>query len=203
MESNLKIIKRHSRYKHGMGSQKQRNPLYQKWSGMKRRCLNKNDKAYARYGGAGVTISDEWMDFMNFYKDMGPTFKKGLSLDRIDNNKGYSRENCRWVTLDQQGKNKRTVPMYKFRGVKRTASDWDKKLGFKVGTFRTRIKYYGWSVEEAVTKPKIQPKGFFKDNRGLYRVEFRKNGKRYFVGRFKSVKEAIMAKGRFLAELLK
>lgn len=107
--THLETIRADKRRSHGMGSTKNRNPLYMKWSSMKRRCLNKNDKSYTRYGGKGVIISPSWMDFVNFHRDMSPTYFKGASIDHIDNNKGYSKENCRWIPLNKQQRNRRIV----------------------------------------------------------------------------------------------
>lgn len=76
--------------------------IYNIWSGMKRRCNNKKDKYY---GGRGITVYNRWNKFENFYEDMGER-PRGKSLDRIDNNKGYSKENCRWVSRSIQQKNK-------------------------------------------------------------------------------------------------
>lgn len=192
----------HSRYRHGMASTKSRNIIYSKWSGMKRRCLNKNDKSYPRYGGTGVTISKSWLDFVNFYSDMSSSYFVGASLDRIDNDKGYSKENCRWVPLNQQSKNRRCVPLYEINGEKLNARDWDRKLGLKLGTVRARIKANNWSIEKALTAPRKKYVGTFKDSRGRYRVEIKSKGKRYFIGRFDTKKEALKARAGFFQELL-
>lgn len=195
--------KNHHQFKHGMGSIKNRHPLYQKWSGMKRRCLNKNDKSYPRYGGSGVVISKPWNDFNSFYEDMSTTYFPKASLDRIDNSKGYSKDNCRWVTLAEQGKNKTTVPLYSHNGLTMTSSDWDKKLGFRIGTVRARILHYHWDIQKALTKGKKKYSGVFKDNRGKWRVEVKRNRKQYFVGRFDTFNEAKKARASFLYSLLK
>lgn len=148
--------KKHSQYRHGYGSTRDRNPLYNKWSGMKRRCLNPKDKAYKRYGGAGVNVSKEWMDFENFRNDMEKSFVIGLSLERIDNTKGYSKENCKWIPLSEQSKNRKNVPKYTFMGKTLTSNEWDREIGLKEGSVRNRIRNLGWSVEKALTTKRFE-----------------------------------------------
>lgn len=195
--------KDHHQYKHGMGSTKNRNPLYLKWAGMKRRCLNKNDKAYKRYGGAGVTISPRWMSFQAFYEDMSPSYFKDASLDRINNNKGYSNQNCRWVKLSEQSRNRRNVILYELNGVKKTTGEWDKELGLKEGTVRRRILVLKWSIKKALTTKKPELINIFWDkHRSKWRVEIDHKGKHYFVGRYKTITEAKKARVNFIYNLL-
>jgi hypothetical protein len=96
---NMNII----RYKN-----KKRSKLYVCWINMKQRCLNKNHKDFYRYGGRGITICDEWLDFETFAKwAIHNGYSDELTLDRIDNNSGYCPHNCRWTTMQQQSTNRR------------------------------------------------------------------------------------------------
>ena len=80
-------------------------PTYISWVAMKNRCKNKNHPRYARYGGRGVTITPRWSKFENFLEDMGER-PEGLTLDRIDNEMGYCKENCQWSSYKEQAMNR-------------------------------------------------------------------------------------------------
>ncbi len=82
------------------------NPLYSTWKGMRSRCNNKNHSRYVDYGGRGIKVCLEWDSFYQFYKDMGDR-PLGKTLDRIDNNGPYCKENCKWSTITEQNRSSR------------------------------------------------------------------------------------------------
>ena len=85
-------------------------PTYSSWSSMKHRCNNSNNAGYHLYGGRGIKVCEQWNEFRGFLKDMGVRPKE-TSLDRIDSNKGYTPENCRWATAKEQGRNTRNTKL--------------------------------------------------------------------------------------------
>lgn len=116
---------------------------------MKQRCSNKKDKAYKHYGGRGITVCASWLKFENFYADMIATYRKGLMLDRIDNDKGYNPQNCRWATRKEQMNNRSNNIIYKGERPIEAA----KRLGLNSGAIYCRLNL-GWTLEEAFTTPK-------------------------------------------------
>jgi len=95
-------IVRENSIKHGMW----RTPTYQTWENMLKRCNNKKNKAYKDYGGRGIKVCERWLNFINFFKDMGIR-PEGLTIERKNNELGYFKENCCWATQAQQNRNKR------------------------------------------------------------------------------------------------
>ena len=127
-------------------------PLYQTWSGIVKRCTKPSSKDYKNYGARGITVTDRWLDVSNFIEDMYPTYKEGLTIDRIDNDKGYSKENCRWATSQTQGSNTRVLQINNtsgYRGVSycKHAKKWE--AGIKVNNRKTRIGYFDTALEGA------------------------------------------------------
>lgn len=134
--------------KHGMEGTK----TYNCWVMMKQRCKNPKCQFYPDYGGRGISYCEEWEKFENFYKDMGDK-PKGYSLDRIDVNGNYYKENCRWATNSQQANNKRTSRKITYGKKTMTISEWASSLKINPQTLRSRFDRGGWSVEEALTIP--------------------------------------------------
>jgi len=122
---------------HGMG----KTPIYKNWKDMRKRCLNPSSREYKHYGGRGITVCDRWMKFENFYGDMGEK-PNGTSIDRIDNNKGYSPDNCRWATQKEQTRNQRTNRIIKYEGKEQCLAVWAEELGIKYTTLWHRLEKY-------------------------------------------------------------
>lgn len=109
-------------------------------------------KDNAWYGGRGITVCKRWLSsFDSFYSDMKDGYASNLSIDRIDNDKGYSPDNCRWATPTEQANNRRTNKYFTIDGVTKTLAQWCKTSEFKPSTIRQRIYVYGWSIEEALS----------------------------------------------------
>jgi hypothetical protein len=92
------------------------------------RCNNPNSDDYKDYGGRGISVCERWRDFINFFEDMGER-PKGLSLDRIDNSKGYSKDNCRYASLKEQVRNRRVTVMITHTGETKPLAQWCEELG--------------------------------------------------------------------------
>lgn len=123
------------------------------WRQMNRRCHNQKAADYYRYGAKGITVCDAWREsFEAFYSDMEPS-PKGLSLDRIDNAKGYSKENCRWVTPKEQGRNRYNTPKYTHDGKTMILAEWADEYGISRGTLHDRVVKRGMSLVDALTIP--------------------------------------------------
>jgi len=127
-------------------------PEYRVWCAMKGRCLNLNDQNFHHYGGRGITVCDRWMNYANFIADMGERPSPKHQLERVDNNLGYSPDNCKWATTREQHRNKRTNVKITLDGETKIAADWARELGVGPGTIHNRIAA-GMSSEEAITKP--------------------------------------------------
>ena len=130
-----------------------RTRLYSTWRSMKTRCLNPKDQAYDRYGGKGITVCEEWMSWEPFQAwALAAGFKEGLSIERIDNNSGYSPTNCTWATAREQQNNTKSNRVIEYKGRKQNVTEWARELGLSRSIVFKRL-YAGWSAEEALTKP--------------------------------------------------
>ena len=135
---------------HGMT----RTRTYRIYHAMMQRCYDKTQRAYPQYGGSGIEMCERWRgSFENFLEDMGECPSPRHSIDRIDNDKGYSPDNCRWATTSQQARNKRNTVLIKYCGEERPLADVADEIGMYYGTLYYRIFSYGWSVDKAINTP--------------------------------------------------
>lgn len=122
------------------------------WRGMIQRCHNPNAKDYPNYGARGISVCDRWRyEFGAFLSDMGPR-PAGHSIDRLDNNLGYFKENCAWRTCQDQARNKRSNRLVEYRGERLPVVAWAARFGLSRALLRYRLSS-GWSVEDALTRP--------------------------------------------------
>jgi len=142
----IKHIMGRSCEQHGMAKTRQ----YRIWSGIKQRCFNKNTRNYQIYGKQGVTMCSEWRNsFVHFWEDMKDGYDDTLSIDRIDNTKGYSKENCEWSTPAEQARNMRDNIFVEYKGKSMLFADWSKELGIPYWAIRHRILVQKETPEEA------------------------------------------------------
>lgn len=128
--------------------------IYRAWQDMKDRCTNPNNKHYRDYGGRGITVCKEWMDSPeNFIKDMGEKWRPGLTIERTRNWEGYYLGNCKWVTIQQQQRNKRNNLYVPYKGKNRLLIELCEEHNMPRGVVWNRIYKLGWSIEEALTTP--------------------------------------------------
>lgn len=129
--------------------------LHRIWANMKQRCNNPNNTHYKWYGGRGIQVCERWNQFLNFVADMGPRPTSAHTIDRIDNEKNYSPENCRWATRKQQGANRRGLHILEYNGERLMVTQWADRIGIVYVGILNRLKR-GWSVERAVTTPSLR-----------------------------------------------
>lgn len=134
--------------------------LFTIWINMKERCNNKNRYGYQNYGGRGIKVCKEWQnDFMNFYNwamtngyDENAEYGE-CTLDRVDVNRDYSPENCRWANARIQTRNKRNNHLITYKGETHCINEWAEILGMNKGTLQSRIFWSKWSYEKALSTP--------------------------------------------------
>lgn len=136
--------------KHGLSNTR----LHKIWHSMYCRCYYPTTNQYKNYGGRGIKVCEEWKHtegFINFYNwAINNGYKENLTLDRIDNNKGYCPENCRWKTPKEQSNNRRNNVCYTFNGETKTSKQWCELYNVSQTTLLDRLKR-GWTLEQALT----------------------------------------------------
>ncbi len=128
----------------------QNDKTYKTWNQMIQRCTNPNNKDYKNYGGRGIKVYKRWLKFEIFYEDMGDA-PPGLQIDRIHNDKGYFKKNCRWSTPKQNNNNKRNNHYITAFNKTQTMMQWSEELGIPYTTLKERINTYKWTINRALT----------------------------------------------------
>ncbi len=123
--------------------------VYRTWIAMLSRCRDENNANYVNYGARGITVCERWYKFGDFYEDMGDLPFYEAQLDRIDNEKGYFKENCRWVTAKENSRNKRNTKRIKTSSGSLVQAELIEKIGWTKNQFRWFQMRYGisWILE--------------------------------------------------------
>lgn len=135
--------------------------FYQIWCSMKQRCLYPKHNRFKSYGGRGIKICDEWLDFDKFYRDTHESYQKhctkygerNTTIDRIDSNGNYTKENCKWNTLWNQNLNRTNNHLITYNGETKPLTQWEREKGFKRGVIQSRLMR-GWSIENTLNLPR-------------------------------------------------
>lgn len=151
------VINTHQKYltKHNEAHSR----LYNVWHSMKSRCFNKNRPQYKNYGGRGITVCEDWLDYIAFrdwsiangYDSNAP--RGQCTLDRIDVDGNYCPENCQWINMLAQQNNRTNNRKYTYNGETKTLKQWAEDLGIDRTTLTYRIDKSGMTFEEAIAKP--------------------------------------------------
>lgn len=124
--------------------------LYKIWKSMRERCNNPNSNRRSVYFDRGISICSEWNDFSAFRNwALNNGYSDSLTIDRINNDKGYSPENCRWSTVKEQANNRTNNRIIEYKGIKHTLSEWADFVGISSATIWARLNR-GWNVEESL-----------------------------------------------------
>lgn len=134
------VSKGKSKHGHSVTQDASKMKMYNVWISMRDRCNRPSKPGYQNYGGRGITVCERWNSFANFLADMGNRPSPKHSIDRIDNDSGYSPENCRWATRQQQSENRRNVHKVSMNGITDTIKKHCRRLGINYGTITSRIR---------------------------------------------------------------
>ena len=128
--------------------------LYKIWQGMKKRCFNSNSTKYNHYGGRGIIVCDEWLQWDNFKQwAMDNGYQEDLTIERKNVNDNYCPENCEWIPLSQQANNRSMCHLITINGETHNVTEWSKITGLSRSCINGRL-HRGWSEEDAILTPK-------------------------------------------------
>lgn len=138
---------------HGHSNDEHR--LYRVWDSMRQRCNNKNDKAYKNYGGRGICVCCEWQTSFEAFRNLAieSGYSDALTIERIDVNKNYCPENCKWIPFSEQAANTRRNRFVTIDGETHTLREWARIKGINPGTVYSRINSKHWDEVDAITRP--------------------------------------------------
>ena len=107
-----------------------------------------------RYGAKGITVCERWMKYKNFKEDMLSSYQKGLTLERLDNQRGYFKENCKWATYKEQNNHKGNNRQITYLGITKNLTQWIEELDLKSSTVRQRFYVYKWNLDRCFSPNK-------------------------------------------------
>lgn len=136
---------------HAVSAKCKASETYYSWESMIARCTKVSHKSYAAYGGRGITVCPAWRDFKVFLRDMGDR-PPGTTLGRIENEKGYQPGNCRWETMKEQQRNRRSNRLLVLDGVSKPAIEWAELMNIPPTAMYRRL-VQGWSDKDAILRP--------------------------------------------------
>ena len=146
---SLECIKcKRKRIIHGHSTKGGQSKTYAVWHAMIDRCYNKNCRSYVRYGQRGIVVDEKWKKFSGFLEDMG-TKPEGFSIERKDVNSHYNKENCMWIPMLDQSKNRRDLRFFEHKGEKLYIAEIIRRFGINRDYISKRLKK-GWSIEKII-----------------------------------------------------
>jgi hypothetical protein len=125
---------------------------YFRWRNIKNRCYRGADKSYAYYGGRGICVCDEWLDFKAFAAWCDAQSWVNQDIDRVDPDGNYSPDNCRMVSREVNQRNQRRAKNITWQGQTKHYIDWAKQLGLSPDTLRSRVFRNHWPLDRAMTE---------------------------------------------------
>ena len=193
---------------HGMS----RTPLYRVWARIKGCTTSPAHKDYKFYGAKGIKMCNEWAEsFLPFYEwAISHGYRQGLTIDRINSSGDYTPNNCRWITIQEQQRNRRDNHLITIKGVTKCLSEWCREYHIHHTTVLSRCER-GMCWEDAFSEPlhltrkdnKSGYPGIFKRKNGKWEASYSLNGRKIYVGEYRNIDDAVSAREDALRESYK